>query len=428
MSYRKNRKRRRSQAFPEDEANVIEQLPVVEVAPEQEQEPRGPEDAVDAADATSDKEREVWDAFKEENYEVLEQLPLSLQRSFTLMLELDQQVHDYEAHILPSLRKYIELRTGLEGKFDAVQEQQQQNAGELAGASGEPDVEMSRPLPPPSTPGPSSGKSAVTTSPVTNATFSHLTRSSERPSTTRGLLTQVAQLSEEVVRASNEKVNVARFAYDLVDRYIRDLDRAIKEQETSISLGLRPGTHPASIILPDVVVPATRSIRITHSPSLEIDIESMHGVEPAETGGLNLGIPPPEHVAEAVAPPAPVRPRRRGKPKWSRKKSSKPTTENAADAEEPAASKKQTLTLTVPPLASVALDAVDMPVDPNEPRYCYCNQVSFGEMIACDNPGCKLEWFHLGCAGLTQAPEGNTKWYCRDCEKLIAPRRKTRQR
>ncbi|GBE89587.1 hypothetical protein SCP_1602500 [Sparassis crispa] len=41
------------------------------------------------------------------------------------MLELDQQVHDYEAHILPSLRKYIELRKGLEGKFDAVQEQQQ---------------------------------------------------------------------------------------------------------------------------------------------------------------------------------------------------------------------------------------------------------------------------------------------------------------
>lgn len=27
----------------------------------------------------------------------------------------------------------------------------------------------------------------------------------------------------------------------------------------------------------------------------------------------------------------------------------------------------------------------DMPVDPNEPRYCYCNQVSYGEMIACDN-------------------------------------------
>lgn len=23
-------------------------------------------------------------------------------------------------------------------------------------------------------------------------------------------------------------------------------------------------------------------------------------------------------------------------------------------------------------------------IDPNEPRYCYCHQVSFGDMIACD--------------------------------------------
>ncbi|RDD44253.1 Inhibitor of growth protein 4 [Trichoplax sp. H2] len=29
--------------------------------------------------------------------------------------------------------------------------------------------------------------------------------------------------------------------------------------------------------------------------------------------------------------------------------------------------------------------AVDMPVDPNEPTYCLCHQVSYGEMIGCDN-------------------------------------------
>jgi hypothetical protein len=27
----------------------------------------------------------------------------------------------------------------------------------------------------------------------------------------------------------------------------------------------------------------------------------------------------------------------------------------------------------------------DMPIDPNEPLYCYCQQVSYGEMVACDN-------------------------------------------
>ncbi|RVX09565.1 PHD finger protein ING2 [Vitis vinifera] len=28
---------------------------------------------------------------------------------------------------------------------------------------------------------------------------------------------------------------------------------------------------------------------------------------------------------------------------------------------------------------------VDQPIDPNEPTYCVCHQVSFGDMIACDN-------------------------------------------
>lgn len=27
----------------------------------------------------------------------------------------------------------------------------------------------------------------------------------------------------------------------------------------------------------------------------------------------------------------------------------------------------------------------DLPIDPNEPLYCYCQQVSYGEMVACDS-------------------------------------------
>lgn len=29
---------------------------------------------------------------------------------------------------------------------------------------------------------------------------------------------------------------------------------------------------------------------------------------------------------------------------------------------------------------------LELPVDPNEPTYCFCNQVSYGAMVACDNP------------------------------------------
>ncbi|ERN15806.1 PHD finger protein ING1 isoform X1 [Amborella trichopoda] len=56
---------------------------------------------------------------------------------------------------------------------------------------------------------------------------------------------------------------------------------------------------------------------------------------------------------------------------------------------------------------------LDLPVDPNEPTYCFCNQVSYGEMIACDNTYCKIEWFHFGCVGLKEQPRG--KWYCSSC-------------
>lgn len=56
---------------------------------------------------------------------------------------------------------------------------------------------------------------------------------------------------------------------------------------------------------------------------------------------------------------------------------------------------------------------VDMPLDPNEPKYCTCHQVSFGEMIACDNKECPIEWFHFACVDLKSKPKG--KWYCPEC-------------
>ncbi|ORZ00092.1 hypothetical protein BCR42DRAFT_429927 [Absidia repens] len=52
-------------------------------------------------------------------------------------------------------------------------------------------------------------------------------------------------------------------------------------------------------------------------------------------------------------------------------------------------------------------------IDPNEPKYCYCNQVSFGDMVACDGDNCEKEWFHYSCVGLTAPPVG--KWFCEDC-------------
>ncbi|XP_072036439.1 inhibitor of growth protein 5-like [Amphiura filiformis] len=69
--------------------------------------------------------------------------------------------------------------------------------------------------------------------------------------------------------------------------------------------------------------------------------------------------------------------------------------------------------LTLPSVMNTPSDVLDMPVDPNEPTYCLCHQVSYGEMIGCDNPDCPIEWFHFACVGLTTKPKG--KWFCPRC-------------
>ena len=96
-------------------------------------------------------------------------------------------------------------------------------------------------------------------------------------------------------------------------------------------------------------------------------------------------------------------------------------------------------------------------MDPNEPTYCLCHQVSYGEMIGCDNPDvsagragrraggtdcllwtrvwaagrvgsgraaltacslslqCPIEWFHFACVDLTTKPKGKWSVWRRPC-------------
>lgn len=84
-------------------------------------------------------------------------------------------------------------------------------------------------------------------------------------------------------------------------------------------------------------------------------------------------------------------------------------------------------------------------VDADEPLYCYCNGVSYGEMVACDADDCEREWFHLDCVGLKAAPPSNSKyiripnldsyltrvvvkWYCDNCKDRIKTGKKVNGR
>ena len=66
-------------------------------------------------------------------------------------------------------------------------------------------------------------------------------------------------------------------------------------------------------------------------------------------------------------------------------------------------------------------DAMDVDDDDagDDKKYCLCQTVSFGDMVACDNDECPFEWFHWSCVGLKSEPNGT--WYCPVCsEKMKA--------
>ncbi|PSR73422.1 hypothetical protein PHLCEN_2v10714 [Hermanssonia centrifuga] len=49
--------------------------------------------------------------------------------------------------------------------------------------------------------------------------------------------------------------------------------------------------------------------------------------------------------------------------------------------------------------------------------YCVCQKMSYGEMIGCDNPDCRMQWFHLPCVNLK--PPLPDRWFCSECQALL---------
>ena len=55
-------------------------------------------------------------------------------------------------------------------------------------------------------------------------------------------------------------------------------------------------------------------------------------------------------------------------------------------------------------------------ISSSEPMYCYCRGSKESTMIACDNPNCPVELFHLECLGLRTVLK--EKWFCPDYRRL----------
>ena len=52
-------------------------------------------------------------------------------------------------------------------------------------------------------------------------------------------------------------------------------------------------------------------------------------------------------------------------------------------------------------------------ISSNDPVFCFCRTPSYGDMVACDDPSCRFEWFHYACVGLKKPPKG--EWFCQEC-------------
>lgn len=52
--------------------------------------------------------------------------------------------------------------------------------------------------------------------------------------------------------------------------------------------------------------------------------------------------------------------------------------------------------------------------DDEEGPWCYCQtDIEGSKLIGCDNEGCAIKWFHMGCLKLDVVPKG--KWFCPTC-------------
>lgn len=77
-------------------------------------------------------------------------------------------------------------------------------------------------------------------------------------------------------------------------------------------------------------------------------------------------------------------------------------------------------------LSEADADGMDMDVEEgdedaegegDDKKYCTCQSVSYGNMVACDNDDCPYEWFHWSCVGMTKEPQGT--WYCDECKTKL---------
>ncbi|CAO3622710.1 unnamed protein product [Mucor fragilis] len=210
---------------------------------------------------------------------------------------------------------------------------------------------------------------------------------------------------------ANERVSLAEEAIKLVDRHLLRLQRDLDKHDQD---------HPE--YAPEPSLP-TRSYTIPHGrKSILTDLDDYQGEEDDEDNieGEEEEVEESDHDENE---------------QYTREKEveqvvHKPIKSVAEDKIEP---KPITVVHTPPVKVDPDIQAImanrnqkrkkkeARESDKGEPLYCFCQQVSYGEMVACDGENCPYEWFHMDCVGLEEPPKG--AWYCSDCTAEMRKRK-----
>ncbi|TKA53545.1 hypothetical protein B0A53_03836 [Rhodotorula sp. CCFEE 5036] len=340
----------------------------LEPPPQAETEGRDDNDS-DAQSNLEEMER-IYDMLAEDYHDIVAELPIEYQRTFLLMRDLEDQ----------QIARTKDFKAALQDYLASTQAQPNRTAETTKSASS-----SAAPSPAPST--------STTTTEGGAGSLSRV------GSVGRDKMLKVAEMATAAVRAGEDKVGLAITLYDAVDRHIQRLDADLARYEDSLVIGLRDGTLPShdapSAMRKSPPGPTTSLGAIALGEK-----EAYDDPAAAATSSVRAGAATEEGGRTAT-----------GSPRTTRKKPAR----SAQDLEKEREWKrrKELVREERQRKKRQDLEGNGMPVDPNEPVYCYCNRVSFGEMIACENEDCAREWFHLECVGLDKAPEG--AWYCDDC-------------
>ncbi|SGY76464.1 BQ5605_C005g03492 [Microbotryum silenes-dioicae] len=206
--------------------------------------------------------------------------------------------------------------------------------------------------------------------------------------TRRMMLIQVTKAARATIRAAEDKINLTQTLYDLVDRHIQRLDNDLARHEDSFVLGMRPGTLPSH---------DAPSVSQKEAPGATTSRGAIALGEKEAYEGINLTDDEERYRRGRGGAD--------GRPMVGTDKYMQDERRRLRDEKLRMRAEKQ------------RLDTAMGHIDPNEPTYCFCERVSFGQMVGCENEDCSREWFHFECVGLDAPPIG--EWYCRECAATV---------